>query len=99
MRTSLATARGLEIRARSRRRTTLASTQLFLQTVEHLARGECSGGSRYRVNADKEQQLGLVRGDHSDDEPVTGSGVRRGARRRPGLHKSGRVIQRVADSL
>src|SRR6266436_9561740 len=99
MRTSLAIARGLETSARSRRRTTLASTRLFLQTVEHLAGGERSGGSRYRMNADKEQKLGLVRGDHGDDEPVTGSGVRMGARRRPGLHKSIRMIQRLADSL
>jgi hypothetical protein len=51
------------------------------------------------VNADKEQKLGLVRGDHRDDEAVTGSGVRMGARSGAGLHQSVRMLQRVADSL
>src|SRR6266850_3526793 len=57
--------------------------------------GDCAWIGDHR----KEQQLGLVRGDHGDDEPVTGSGARMSARRRPGLHKSLRMIQRLPNSL
>jgi len=40
------------------------------------------------MNPDKEQKLGLVCGEHGDNESVAGSGVRMGAGSSAGLHKS-----------
>src|SRR5216683_1922158 len=99
MRTSWAIAWGLKARARNRRMTALPGTRLILQAAEHAARGDGRGGSGYRMNPDKEQKLGLVCGEHGDNESVAGSGVRMGAWGSAGLHKRVRMLQRLADSL
>ncbi len=99
MRTSWAIAWELQTRARNRRKTALAGTRLILQTAKHATRGEGRGGSGHRMNSDKEKKLGLARGNHGDDETVTGSGVRMGAWGCAGLHKSVRMPHCVAHSL
>src|SRR6266436_5939882 len=92
MRTSRAIAWGLKVRARKRRMTALPGTRLILQAAEHAARGDGRGGSGHRMNSDKEQKLGLVCRDHGDDETITGSGARMGARSSAGFHKSASVL-------
>src|SRR5258708_24473466 len=51
------------------------------------------------MNPDQEQKLGLVCGEHGDNESVAGSGVRMGTGGSAGLHKRVRMLQRLADSL
>src|SRR6266478_8193217 len=99
MRTSRAIAWGLKVRARNKRMTALPGTRLILQAAEHAARGDGRCGSGHRMNPDKEQKLGLVCGDHGDNESVAGSGVRMGAGSSAGLHKRVRMLQRAANSL
>jgi hypothetical protein len=51
------------------------------------------------VNADKEEKLGLVRGNHGDNETVAGSRVRMGARSGAGLYQGVCMFHRLAHSF
>src|SRR5260370_14550818 len=99
IRISWARALGFNSRVRNRRRTALPSTWLFLHSAEHAARRDGSSGSGHRMNPDQEQKLGLVCGEHGDNESVAGSGVWMGAGGSAGLHKGVHILQRLADSL
>src|SRR5882762_1751158 len=99
MRTSWAITRGLNARPSNRRGTALPSTRLILHSAEHAARRDGRGGSRHGMNADKEQELGLVCREHGDNEPVAGSCVRMGTGGSAGLHKGVHMLQRAANSL
>src|SRR5229473_5466184 len=99
IRISWARALGFNSRVRNRRRSALPSTWLFLHSAEHAARRDGCSGSGHRMNPDQEQKLGLVCGEHGDNESVAGSGVRMGTGGSAGLHKRVRMLQRLADSL
>src|SRR5229473_6206290 len=99
IRISWARALGFNSRVRNRRGTALPSTWLFLHSAEHAARRDGCTGSGHRMNPDQEQKLGLVCGEHGDNESVARSGVRMGAWGSAGLHKRVGMLQRLADSL
>src|SRR5260370_1427681 len=99
IRISWARALGFNSRVRNRRRTALPSTRLLLHSAEHAARRDGCSGSGHGMNPDQEQKLGLVCGEHGDNESVAGSSAWMGAWGSAGFHKRVRMLQRAANSL